>query len=350
MNRTQQGFSAMLQPNLSSPVLVTGGAGYIGSHVVWALSDAGHPVIVLDDLSSGRRDALPASARLIVGDVGNGPLVESLIRDNEIDAVMHFAGSVLVAQSVENPLGYYANNTVKSHALIAAAIAAGVKSFIFSSTAAVYGVPAEQPITESAPTAPINPYGASKLMTEIMLRDAAAATGLNYVILRYFNVAGADPARRTGERRPIATHLINVATQVALGRRRALSIFGEDYNTPDGTCIRDYIHVSDLADAHVRALGYLARGCASQTLNCGYGRGVSVREVIDKIGQISGWRVPIESAPRRAGDPPMLVAAADRLHSVLDWRPRYDDLGVIIGTALAWEQHLTEIGTRRATA
>jgi UDP-glucose 4-epimerase len=340
----------MLQSNNSIPVLVTGGAGYIGSHVVWALSDAGYRVVVLDDLSSGRREALPASARLIVGDVGNPSLVESLIRDNAIGAVMHFAGSVLVAQSVEDPLGYYANNTLKSHALITASIAAGVKSFIFSSTAAVYGAPVVQPIMESAPTAPINPYGASKLMTEIMLRDAAAASGLNYVILRYFNVAGADPAGRTGERRPTATHLINVATQVALGRRRVLSIFGEDYDTPDGTCIRDYIHVSDLADAHVRALGHLARGGASQTLNCGYGRGVSVREVIDKIGEISGWRVPTQSAPRRPGDPPVLVAAVDRLRSVLDWRPRHDDLGVIIGTALAWEQHLTGINPHRATA
>ncbi|MEA2757224.1 MAG: UDP-glucose 4-epimerase [Aliidongia sp.] len=340
----------MAQSNNSIPVLVTGGAGYIGSHVVWALSDAGYRVVVLDDLSSGRREALPASARLIVGDVGNPSLVESLIRDNAIGAVMHFAGSVLVAQSVEDPLGYYANNTLKSHALITASIAAGVKSFIFSSTAAVYGAPVVQPIMESAPTAPINPYGASKLMTEIMLRDAAAASGLNYVILRYFNVAGADPAGRTGERRPTATHLINVATQVALGRRRVLSIFGEDYDTPDGTCIRDYIHVSDLADAHVRALGHLARGGASQTLNCGYGRGVSVREVIDKIGEISGWRVPTQSAPRRPGDPPVLVAAVDRLRSVLDWRPRHDDLGVIIGTALAWEQHLTGINPHRATA
>jgi UDP-glucose 4-epimerase len=340
----------MLQSNNSIPVLVTGGAGYIGSHVVWALSDAGYRVVVLDDLSSGRREALPASARLIVGDVGNPSLVESLIRDNAIGAVMHFAGSVLVAQSVEDPLGYYANNTLKSHALITASIAAGVKSFIFSSTAAVYGAPVVQPIMESAPTAPINPYGASKLMTEIMLRDAAAASGLNYVILRYFNVAGADPAGRTGERRPTATHLINVATQVALGRRRVLSIFGEDYDTPDGTCIRDYIHVSDLADAHVRALGHLARGGASQTLNCGYGCGVSVREVIDKIGEISGWRVPTQSAPRRPGDPPVLVAAVDRLRSVLDWRPRHDDLGVIIGTALAWEQHLTGINPHRATA
>jgi UDP-glucose 4-epimerase len=340
----------MLQPNPSTPVLVTGGAGYIGSHVVWALNDAGYQVVVLDDLSSGRREALPASVRLIVGDVGDRRLVESLLRANAIGAVMHFAGSILVAQSMEDPLGYYANNTLNSHALIAASIAAGVTSFIFSSTAAVYGVPAVQPITETAPTTPINPYGASKLMTEIMLRDAAAASGLNYVILRYFNVAGADPAGRTGECRPTATHLINVATQVALGRRPVLSIFGEDYDTPDGTCIRDYIHVSDLADAHVRALDHLERGCASQILNCGYGRGVSVREVIDKIGQISGWHLPTQSAPRRPGDPPKLVAAADRLRAVLDWRPRHDDLGVIITTALAWEQRLADTVTRRATA
>jgi UDP-glucose 4-epimerase len=332
----------MAEPVFATPVLVTGGAGYIGSHVVWALSDAGYRVVVLDDLSSGRREALPPSARLIVGSVGDRRLVEAVILENEIDAVMHFAGSVLVGQSVEDPLGYYANNTVNSHQLIATCVAAGVENFIFSSTAAVYGMPVEQPIVETAATVPINPYGASKLMTEMMLRDAAAASGLNYMIMRYFNVAGADPRGRTGERRPMATHLINVATRTALGRRPSIEIFGADYDTPDGTCIRDYIHVSDLADAHLRALEHLGRGGFSLTLNCGYGRGISVHQVLDKVGQAVGRPLPTRSAPRRPGDPPMLVAAVDRLRCALDWRPRYDDLGIIIGTALAWEQRLAE--------
>jgi UDP-glucose 4-epimerase len=330
------------RPNPTRPVLVTGGAGYIGSHVVWALIDAGHGVVVLDDLSTGRREALPPSVPLIVGSVGDRGLVQHLLRDHAIGTVMHFAGSVLVGQSVRDPLGYYANNTVNSHALIESCVAAGVANFVFSSTAAVYGVPAEQPIAETAPTAPINPYGASKLMTEIMLRDTAAATGLNFVILRYFNVAGADPAGRTGERRPIATHLVNVATRVALGRLPAISIFGEDYDTPDGTCIRDYIHVSDLAEAHVRALEHFAGEPVGLTVNCGYGRGVSVREVLDQVGLAVGRPLTTVSAPRRPGDPPMLVAAADRIRDTLGWRPCHDDLGFIIRTALAWERALAE--------
>jgi len=332
----------MVQPVPCVPVLVTGGAGYIGSHVVLALVDAGYGVVVLDDLSTGRHDAVPPGASLIVGNVGDRGLVKDLLEKHKIASVMHFAGSVLVGQSVLDPLGYYENNTVNSHALIDTCVKAGVANFIFSSTAAVYGIPVEQPIAESAPTVPINPYGASKLMSEIMLRDAAAVSRLRYVILRYFNVAGADPAGRTGERRPAASHLINVATRVALGRFPAISIFGEDYDTPDGTCVRDYIHVSDLADAHVRALQHLVGGGVSLTANCGYGRGVSVREVLDQIGCAIGRPLPTLSAPRRPGDPPSLVAAVDRIRDELHWRPRYDDLGIIIETALAWERALAK--------
>jgi UDP-glucose 4-epimerase len=325
------------------PVLVTGGAGYIGSHVVWALADAGRRVVVLDDLSGGRRDALPSHVPLAVGSIGDRRLVESLLVEHGVSTVLHFAGSVLVGQSVADPLGYYANNTVNSHALLSACVAVGVENFIFSSTAAVYGMPAEQPIAESAATQPINPYGASKLMTEMMLRDTAAAHGLHYVVLRYFNVAGADPAGRTGERRPVATHLINVATQVALGRRASIDIFGADYDTPDGTCIRDYIHVSDLADAHVKAVEHLERGGASLTANCGYGRGASVRAVLDQVETVAGRTLAIRSAPRRPGDPPRLVAAADLVRTELGWQPRHDDLGFIIRTALDWERHLAGV-------
>jgi UDP-glucose 4-epimerase len=322
----------------AAPVLVTGGAGYIGSHVVWALADRGRPVVVLDDLSTGHRDALPPSARLVVGSVGDRALVERVIGETGVGTVLHFAASISVEDSVRDPLGYYANNTVNSHALIASCVAAGVRHLIFSSTAAVYGVGTGERLAETAPTEPINPYGASKRMTEIMLRDTTAATGLGHVILRYFNVAGADPAGRTGERRQVTSHLIDVATQVALGRRPFISIFGEDYDTPDGTCIRDYIHVSDLAEAHLSALDYLERGGASITLNCGYGSGASVREVVDRVGAIAGRAVPWRSAPRRAGDPPRLVADPARIRAVLDWQPRHDDLGTIIRTALAWER------------
>ena len=324
----------------AASVLVTGGAGYIGSHVVWALSDGGRRVVVLDDLSMGRREALPGSVPLVVGSIGDRRLVERMLAEHEVATVLHFAGSVLVGQSVADPLGYYANNTVNSHALLSAALAAGVRHFIFSSTAAVYGMPEVQPIAEDAPTQPINPYGASKLMTERMLRDTAAAHGLAYGILRYFNVAGADPLGRTGERRPVATHLINVATQAALGRLPGVSIFGEDYDTPDGTCIRDYVHVSDLADAHVKLLEHLERGGASLTLNCGYGRGASVREVLDRVAEIAGHPLNLRSAPRRPGDPPKLVAAADRIRAALGWQPRYDDLATIIKSALDWERSL----------
>ena len=319
-------------------ILVTGGAGYIGSHAVWALVDAGREVVVLDDLSYGRREALPAVVPLTVGSVGDRNLVERLLAEHGVSTVLHFAGSVLVGQSVSDPLGYYANNTVNSHALLQACVAVGVKNFIFSSTAAVYGMPETQPIAETAPTKPINPYGASKLMTEMMLRDTSAAHGLNHVILRYFNVAGADAKGRTGERRPVATHLINVATQVALGKRKLIEIFGADYDTPDGTCIRDYIHVSDLADAHLKAVEHLERGGESLTLNCGYGRGASVREVLHQVEAVAGRKLASRPAPRRAGDPPRLVAAADRIRDRLGWQPQHDDLAAIIKSALDWER------------
>ena len=326
----------------AGPVLVTGGAGYIGSHAVWALLDAGRRMVVLDDLSTGRREALPPGVELVVGSVGDRTLVERLLAERGVSTVLHFAGSVLVGQSVSDPLGYYANNTVNSHALLQACIAVGVKNFIFSSTAAVYGMPETQPIAETAPTKPINPYGASKLMTEMMLRDTSAAHGLSHVILRYFNVAGADAQGRTGERRPMATHLINVATQVALGKRNLMEIFGEDYDTPDGTCIRDYIHVSDLADAHLKAVEHLERGGESLTLNCGYGRGASVREVLSQVEAVAGHELAIRPAPRRPGDPPRLVAAADRIRDRLGWQPRHDDLAATIRSALDWERSLME--------
>ncbi len=326
----------------AGPVLVTGGAGYIGSHAVWALIDAGREVVVLDDLSYGRREALPPGVELVVGSVGDRALVERLLAEHGVATVLHFAGSVLVGQSVSDPLGYYANNTVNSHALLQACVAVGVKHFIFSSTAAVYGMPETQPIAETAPTKPINPYGASKLMTEMMLRDTSAAHGLSHVILRYFNVAGADAKGRTGERRPMATHLINVATQVALGKRSAMEIYGEDYDTPDGTCIRDYIHVSDLADAHVKAVEHLERGGESLTANCGYGSGASVREVLSQVEAVAGRKLTVRPAPRRAGDPPRLVAAADRIRELLGWQPQHDDLAETIKSALDWERSLME--------
>jgi UDP-glucose 4-epimerase len=333
------GLESSASPPAGS-VLVTGGAGYIGSHTVWALTDAGHPVVVLDDLSTGRRAALPASVPLVEGSVGDAALVGALLRRHGIGTIIHFAGSVLVGQSVTDPLGYYANNTVASHALIGAAIAAGIRQFIFSSTAAVYGVQAQQPIAETAPTQPINPYGWSKLMTETMLTHVAAATGLRFVILRYFNVAGADAALRTGERRPQPSHLINVATKAALGLLPELPVFGDDYDTPDGTCIRDYLHVSDLACAHVQALEHLAQGGASLIANCGYGHGISVRQVIDRIELLIGRKLKLRLSPRRLGDPPMLVATAERIRDTLQWRPRFDDLDTIIGSALAWEDKL----------
>ncbi len=323
-------------------VLVTGGAGYIGSHAVLALRDAGIAAVVIDNLSTGRAAAVPRDVPLVVGDIGDTALLESTIAQHRVGAVMHFAGSIVVPESVEKPLLYYRNNTVNSHGLIDTCIRTGVRYFIFSSTAAVYGIPETLPVREDSPLAPINPYGTSKLMTEWMLRDAgeAHASSFSYIALRYFNVAGADPAGRTGQSTPAATHLIKVACQAALGQRQKISIFGEDYPTPDGTGIRDYIHVSDLAEAHVLALNHLRGGGASDVMNCGYGHGYSVREVLRSVEAASGAPLPIEVAPRRPGDGPALVAGADRIRAVLGWRPRYDDLDEIVRTALAWERGL----------
>ena len=328
------------QPAAPRRVLVTGGAGYIGSHVLHALTDAGIPAVTIDNLSTGRRAAVPEAVPLVEGDVGSADLLERVIRGHGVDAVMHFAGSIVVPESVEKPLAYYRNNTVNSLTLLDACARLGVDKVVFSSTAAVYGATDRVPIDEETPTAPINPYGASKLMTEQMLRDSEPAHGLRSVILRYFNVAGADPAGRTGQATPTATHLIKVACQALLGRRPALSIFGTDYPTPDGTCIRDYIHVSDLAEAHVLALLHLRRGGESLTLNCGYGRGASVLEVVRTLEEVSGEKVPATVADRRAGDPPQLVAGAARIRERLGWVPKHDRLDEIVRSALAWERSL----------
>jgi UDP-glucose 4-epimerase len=321
-------------------ILVTGGAGYIGSQMVHDLIDAGERVVVLDNLTTGHRWAIPDSASLVIGDTGDQPLVRTLIREHNVESIIHFAASIVVPDSVREPLGYYRNNTVNSRALIATAIDCGVRSFIFSSTAAVYGNPAAVPVSEDAPALPISPYGSSKLMTEIMLRDASRAYGMSHIILRYFNVAGADPRGRTGQSTPTATHLIKVAAETALGMRPKLEIFGSDYPTPDGTCIRDYIHISDLTAAHSLALRYLRSGGTPLTLNCGYGHGFSVREVVDTVKRVSGTDFKVENTARREGDPASIVAASARIRDALGWQPRYDDLATIVGHALAWEQQL----------
>jgi UDP-glucose 4-epimerase len=323
-------------------VLVTGGAGYIGSHMVLELADAGERVIVLDNLTTGHDWAVPAGVPLVIGESGDQELVGRLLRDEAVDAIIHFAASIVVPDSVRDPLGYYRNNTMNTRALIECAVAAGVRNFIFSSTAAVYGNPAEIPVTENAALAPISPYGWSKLMSEVMLRDTSHAHGLNHIILRYFNVAGADPHGRTGQSTKAATHLIKVAVEAALGLRAKLDVFGNDYPTPDGSCVRDYIHVSDLARAHSDALRHLRGGGPSLTLNCGYGHGFSVLEVIDTVKRVAGVDFPVEIAPRREGDPAQIVAYSDRAPETLGWRPRFDDLSVIVAHALAWEQALSK--------
>jgi UDP-glucose 4-epimerase len=321
-------------------VLVTGGAGYIGSHMVLSLTDSGQEVVVLDNLSTGFQWAIAPQAKLIEGDIGDEALVEKIIKAHNIDAVVHFAGSIVVPDSVTDPLGYYLNNTVKSRALMAAVVKAGVKNFIFSSTAAVYGNPETQPVFESARPAPISPYGTSKLMTELMLHDSHVAYGLNYVALRYFNVAGADPKGRSGQSTPRATHLIKVACQTVLGQRASMDVYGTDYPTPDGTCLRDYIHVSDLISAHMDALAHLRRGGDSGIFNCGYSKGYSVLEVIKAVEKASGKPVNHKLVPRRAGDPAAIVAGADRAREILGWKPQYADLDFIVASALAWETHL----------
>jgi UDP-glucose 4-epimerase len=328
------------------PVLVTGGAGYIGSHAVLALKDAGWRVAVIDDLSNGSREVVPDDVPFFQGSIAERVLVDSIIDDLGIGAIMHFAGSIVVPESVEQPLKYYANNTLASHALISAAMDAGVKHIVFSSTAAVYGAPERVPIAEDDPKLPINPYGASKLMTERMLEDASAAHPFNYGALRYFNVAGADPQRRTGQIGKGSTHLIKVAVEAAVGKREQVAVYGNDYPTPDGTCIRDYIHVSDLAAAHVAALDWLAQHPdRNLVMNCGYGTGLSVLEVLDAVDRTNGEPVKRVMEGRRAGDPPALVAANARLLDTLDWRPAYADIDRIVGDALAWEKKLMERAT-----
>jgi len=323
------------------PVLVTGGAGYIGSHAVLALRDAGWPVAVIDDLSNGARELVPGDIAFFEGSIADRALIDDILGREAIGAIMHFAGSIVVPESVEQPLKYYANNTLATHALIDAAVAGGVKHFLFSSTAAVYGAPERVPIDEEDTKLPINPYGASKLMTERMLSDCSAAYGFNYGALRYFNVAGADPGGRAGQIGKGSTHLIKIAVEAAVGKRDHVSVFGTDYPTPDGTCIRDYIHVSDLAAVHAAALERLvANPDENLVLNCGYGKGLSVLEVLDAVDRANGAAVPREIAARRPGDPPQLVAGNKRLMQTLDWRPEHADIDTIVADALAWERKL----------
>jgi UDP-glucose 4-epimerase len=333
-------------------VLVTGGAGYIGGHMVLALVDAGEQVVVLDDLSTGFAWAVPSAATLVIGDSGDETKLRAIAAAHEIDTIAHFAAKIIVPESVSDPLAYYLNNTVKARALLEFATRNGIKNFIFSSTAAVYGEPPVNPIFESSATAPINPYGRSKLMVEWMLEDAARAHELSYVALRYFNVAGADPKGRLGQSTPNATHLIKVAVQAALGMRNGLDIFGTDYATPDGTCVRDYIHVSDLIAAHILALKYLRAGDESLVLNCGYGHGHSVREVVDVVKKVSGIDFETRLSGRRPGDPAALVAGADRIRAKLGWAPQHDNLHEIVTQAYEWERKLRDgtIPKARSTA
>lgn len=322
-------------------VLVTGGGGYIGSHMVWALLDAGEEVVVIDRLSTGFRWAIAPEARFYQGDIADAALMRQIFADNDIDSIIHFAGSIVVPESVADPLGYYENNTVKSRSLIASAVEAGIPYFVFSSTAAVYGTPdVLEPVTESVNLKPESPYGSSKLMTEIMLRDTAAAHAFTYTALRYFNVAGADPKGRSGQSSELATHLIKVACATALGKRQSMSVFGTDYPTPDGTCVRDYIHVWDLVQAHLKALQRMRAGGSSLAANCGYGHGFSVLEVLDAVRKVHGTDFAVTFSERRAGDPAMIVANPALAKQELGWVPQYDDLNGIIRSALDWELHL----------
>lgn len=331
-------------PSSKASILVTGGAGYIGSHAVLALIEAGYRPVVIDNLTTGFRFAVPEGVPLYEGDIADEALLARIFADEGIAAIMHFAGSIVVPESVADPLKYYHNNTAKSRSLIAAAVAAGVAHMIFSSTAATYGIPDVRAVSEDTPQRPINPYGWSKLMTEQMLADVAAAHPLNYGVLRYFNVAGADPLARTGQSTAGATHLIKVALETALGQRGSVGVFGTDYPTPDGTGVRDYIHVSDLAAAHVLVLeALMADPARSLTFNCGYGRGFSVLEVLDAVDRVAGVTLNRRFEPRRAGDPDSLISDPARLMSHVPWQPKYADLDVIIAHALAWERQLAAI-------
>ena len=331
------------------PVLVTGGAGYIGSHAMLALKDAGWSVCVIDDLSNGTRAAVPDGVPFYEGNIADAVLVKRIFAEQGVRAIMHFAGSIVVPESVEKPLFYYQNNTVATHALVSAAVESGIEHILFSSTAAVYGAPEKVPVAEDDLKEPINPYGASKLMTEWMLRDASAAHPFNYGALRYFNVAGADPQRRTGQQGKGSTHLIKVAVETAVGLREKVAVYGSDYPTPDGTCIRDYIHVSDLAAAHVAALEWLiAHPEENLVVNCGYGRGLSVLEVLDAVDRANGSSIERVMEGRRAGDPPALVSANARILETLDWRPQYADIDRIVGDALGWERTLLERRSKAA--
>src|SRR5438128_11777148 len=321
-------------------VLVTGGAGYIGSHMVLALVEAGESVVVIDNLSTGFSTSLPEGVPLFIGDAGDENLVEGVIAAHGVDSIVHFAGSVVVPDSMRDPLAYYRNNTMTTRSLLNTAVKCGVNRFVFSSTAAVYGNPDRMPVSEDAPTRPLSPYGSSKLMTEIMLHDVAAAHGMNYVALRYFNVAGADPHARIGLATVGATHLLKIAVEAATGQRAKIDVYGTDYPTPDGSCIRDFVHVSDLAQAHRAALSYLRAGGVSTTLNCGYGRGYSVLETIEAVRRVSMRNFAVSYAPRRPGDIMTMVADTSRIRSTLDWTPQYDDLETIATHALAWEERL----------
>ncbi len=321
-------------------VLVTGGAGYIGSHMVLNLADSGEDVVVLDNLVTGFDWAIDGRAKFEQGNAGDTDLVLRLIEKHRITEIIHFAGSIVVPESVSDPLKYYGNNTATSRNLIEAAVEGGVKHFIFSSTAAVYGMTGLAPVVETTPLNPMSPYGRSKLMTEWMLADVAAAHPITYGVLRYFNVAGADPDKRSGQSTPAATHLIKVACQVALGQRQKMDIFGTDFETPDGTGVRDYIHVTDLIAAHALLLKHLRRGGQSTTLNCAYGRGYSVREVVETVREVSGVNLRADEGPRRAGDPASITATGEKVRQVLGWQPEHDDLKEIVATAYAWERHL----------
>ena len=328
-------------------ILVTGGAGYIGSHMVHDLVDAGESVVVLDNLSTGFRFLIPAAVPFIAGSTGDRSLVSDIIAQHRITAIIHFAASIVVPESVTDPLSYYGNNTMNTCSLLDIAVKAGIRYFIFSSTAAVYGDAGVTAVREDAPTMPVSPYGNSKLMSEIMLHDVGKAHGLRFVVLRYFNVAGADPKLRTGQATPAATHLIKIACETAIGKRPKMDVFGTDYPTPDGTCIRDYIHVSDLTQAHSAALAYLRSGGGSATFNCGYGRGASVLEVVAAVRRVSGHDFRVDISGRRPGDAPALVANVDRIQAALSWRPRYQNLDTIVAHALAWEKQLA---SRRKTS